>query len=230
MKSPKLSFALWLEALRAKFHSQGAPWGREEFDRILGAYDGVEDVPTICFAEELIAAYPDAKIVLNTRDVDAWLRSMDATVGRVLRWRGWETLSKWDPALAGPWWEHGKVVCPAAYGTLTDYSPQGPARKGFEEHYARVRKAAPRERLLEYHVGEGWGPLCEFLGKSVPEGVEFPRVNDSEAFVRIHAFMWWLALSRMVGGIAVRSAPVVGVVAAVWWREELAGVLGRWFA
>jgi hypothetical protein len=90
MKAPKLNFNLWIEALLAKFHGQGKPWGREEFDRILGDYDGVEDVPTICFAEELVAAYPEAKIVLNNRDVDQWLHSMDSTAGRVCSWKGWE--------------------------------------------------------------------------------------------------------------------------------------------
>ena len=229
MKAPKLNFNLWIEALRAKFHGKGKPWGREEFDKVLGDFDGIEDVPTICFAEELIAAYPEAKIVLNNRDVDQWLHSMDSTAGRVLRWRGWETLAKWDPALVGPWWEHGKIVCPAAYGTLTDFSPSGPARQAFHDHYARIRAVAPKERLLEYHVKEGWGPLCEFLGKDVPEG-EFPRANDAKAFVQIHGFMWYLALSRMVGTIAVMGAPVFGVVAAVWWREELAGVVRRWLA
>jgi hypothetical protein len=152
---------------------------------------------------------------------------MDSTAGRVCRWAGWETLAKWDPALVGPWWEHGKIVCPAAYGTLTDYSLSGPARAAFEEHYARIRAVAPKERLLEYHVRDGWEPLCEFLGKEVPEG-EFPRVNDTKAFIRVHAFMWWLAVSRMVGTIAVMGAPVVGAVAAVWWRDELAGVVRRW--
>jgi hypothetical protein len=227
MKAPKLNFNLWIEALRAKFHGQGKPWGREEFDRILGDFDGVEDVPTICFAEELIAAYPEAKIVLNNRDVDQWLHSMDSTAGHVCRWKGWETLAKWDPALVGPWWEHGKIVCPAAYGTLADYSPSGPARAAFHEHYARIRAIAPKERLLEYHVKEGWEPLCEFLGKPVPEG-EFPRVNDTKAFIRVHAFMWWLALSRMVGTIALMSAPVVGAAAAFWWRDELAGMARKW--
>jgi hypothetical protein len=42
--------------------------------------------------------------------------------------------------------------------------------------------------------------------------------------------MWYLALSRMVGTIAVMSAPVVGAAAAFWWRDELAGVVRRWLA
>jgi len=230
MKAPRLNFSLWIEALRAKFYPEtitsavATPWGVDEFDKLLGDFDGVSDVPSICFAEELIKAYPDAKVVLNARDVDAWLRSMDGTAGRVLRWRGWATLARWDPALIGPWWEHGQLVMPTVYGTVTDFSTHGPARAAFHSHYDRVRAAVEGQegRLLEYKVQEGWGPLCKFLGREVPAG-EFPRVNDSGEFVKIHGFMWWLGLGRMVWGVAVMGAPVLAAGAAIWWRKELVG-------
>jgi hypothetical protein len=51
----------------------------------------------------------------------------------------------------------------------------------FEEHNAAVRRAVPADRLLEYTIGSGWKPLCDFLGKPVP-GEEFPRLNDTAAF------------------------------------------------
>ncbi|KAM0718682.1 hypothetical protein Q7P37_005753 [Cladosporium fusiforme] len=228
MRAPKLNFSLWIEALQAKFHGQGKPWGREEFDKVLGDFDAVEDVSTICFAEELIAAYPDAKIVLSNRDVDKWLASMESTAGVVLRWKSWPWLAGWDPSLAGPWWEHGKAVMQPAYDTFNDFSPASPAREAFHRHYERIRAVAPQERILEYRVQDGWGPLCEFLGVEVPEGVEFPRVNDKEAFVRVHGYMWWLALSRMVGTVALMGLPVVGGLVAFWFRGGLRTGLGRW--
>ena len=39
----------------------------------------------------------------------------------------------------------------------------------------------PADRLLVYDVRDGWGPLCEFLGKPVPEG-ELPHLNKKENF------------------------------------------------
>lgn len=54
------------------------------------------------------------------------------------------------------------------------------ARRAYRDHYALVRRVTPRGRLLEYQLADGWGPLCDFLGKPVPD-VPFPRVNDSEA-------------------------------------------------
>lgn len=41
----------------------------------------------------------------------------------------------------------------------------------------------PEDRLLEYKMGEGWKPLCDFLEVPVPEGKPFPRTNDTDGFV-----------------------------------------------
>lgn len=42
-----------------------------------------------------------------------------------------------------------------------------------------VRGLVPKERLLEWEVGDGWEPLCKFLGKPVPE-VAFPHSNTRD--------------------------------------------------
>lgn len=63
---------MWLEALEAKYDGKGKPYGRAEFDKLLGHCQAVSDIPALCFAEELIAAYPEAKVILTVRDVDSW--------------------------------------------------------------------------------------------------------------------------------------------------------------
>lgn len=50
-----------------------------------------------------------------------------------------------------------------------------------EQHSEMVRQLVPREQLLEWHVEDGWEPLCEFLDKDVP-AISFPRANDKGAF------------------------------------------------
>jgi hypothetical protein len=35
----------------------------------------------------------------------------------------------------------------------------------YKQHYTHVRKVAQKEKLLEYKLGSGWEPLCEFLRK-----------------------------------------------------------------
>lgn len=54
------------------------------------------------------------------------------------------------------------------------------AKPIYVEHYAKIRRLVPPERLLNYELGSGWGPLCEFLGKEIPEE-DFPWVNETSA-------------------------------------------------
>lgn len=71
---------MWLEALEAKYDGKGKPYGRAEFDKLLGHCQAVCNMPALCFAEELIAAYPEAKVILTVRDIDSWYRSVSAHV------------------------------------------------------------------------------------------------------------------------------------------------------
>lgn len=57
------------------------------------------------------------------------------------------------------------------------------ARRIFHQHYNEIRSIVPPENLLEYHISQGWQPLCEFLGDEIPYGVPFPCINDSDSFV-----------------------------------------------
>jgi hypothetical protein len=56
------------------------------------------------------------------------------------------------------------------------------ARKKYFAYYDRIREVVPPERRLEYRLGQGWEPLCEFLGKEIPD-VPFPNVNDKAEHV-----------------------------------------------
>lgn len=65
---------MWNEALDAKFNGKGKPYGREEFDKLLGHCQAVSDMPAICFADDLIGLYPEAKVILPLRDADSWYK------------------------------------------------------------------------------------------------------------------------------------------------------------
>ena len=43
------------------------------------------------------------------------------------------------------------------------------ALAAFEAHYAAVRATVPADRLLEWTVADGWGPLCAALDVPVPD-------------------------------------------------------------
>jgi hypothetical protein len=73
---------MWQEAVDRKFFGAGPKFGRPEFDQLLHDFGAVSsDTPAIAFADDLIAAYPEAKVVLVDRDIDSWFNSwMNAVI------------------------------------------------------------------------------------------------------------------------------------------------------
>ena len=69
----------------------------------------------------------------------------------------------------------------------------------YREWTEEVVATVPADRLLVFAPGDGWEPLCEFLGVLQPAG-PFPHVNDREAMTRRFA-----RVRR-----ATQAAPIVG--------------------
>ncbi|EON65149.1 hypothetical protein W97_04386 [Coniosporium apollinis CBS 100218] len=169
---------MWQDALAAKYDGIGT-FGRTEWDKLFGHCQAVCDWPCVAFAQELTEAYPDAKVILTTRDVDSWHASCLKTVD----WRANDPelvlvakLGDWAAALYQPML-HKFWAC----FFRGDFRKHG--KQVFTEYYAEVRSLVPPEKLLNYSVSEGWGPLCDFLEVPVPENKEFPHSNDTEKFV-----------------------------------------------
>ena len=52
----------------------------------------------------------------------------------------------------------------------------------FRQHSLDVEAAIAPERLLIYEAGDGWEPLCKFLGAPVPD-VPYPSENSRAEFI-----------------------------------------------
>jgi hypothetical protein len=72
------------------------PWKLLQCDTNAETQQAVTDIPCILFADELIAAYPNAKVVLNTRDPDKWLQSMGKTFYVIMSWKSMAFLGPLD--------------------------------------------------------------------------------------------------------------------------------------
>ncbi|KAM0332584.1 hypothetical protein ACHAQA_002868 [Verticillium albo-atrum] len=170
---------MWSDALAAKYHGVGEPFTRADWDQLLGHCQAVCDWPAVAFAPELIAAYPEAKVILTTRAPDPW----HASTLKTFYWRAH------DPELALlarlDW--AASMYQPMIRLFFATFFQDAFAERGkqiYEDHYAAVRALVPRENLLEYRVADGWEPLCAFLDVPVPaKDVPFPNVNDSALFV-----------------------------------------------
>nr|GAT44696.1 predicted protein [Mycena chlorophos] len=201
---------LWLEALEAK--ERGESWGRTEWDALLGHCEAVTDAPAMCFSEELIAAYPNAKVVLTNRDPARWWGSFSKTIVAQLQSRWYGLTAYLDPRVSGRIIPMTRRTVYSLLGDLSTVTGEQ-AMEAYVAHYQRVRELVPKERLLEYEVArDGWEPLCAFLGHEVPKEA-FPRENDSARFQQ--------RLDRSIRGIIVAFV-VLKVVPGV---VLLAGIL-----
>jgi hypothetical protein len=159
------SMTLWIEAAA----------GRPQWDEIFAEFQSAVDYPTAAHWQALAAYYTQAKIIHTVRDPDAWFDSTQATIfaraGMAAREMSTGTSVQADffRSFAGPLLAH---LHDRAF--LTDY---------FTRHTEAVRAAIPVERLLIYQSGQGWEPLCAFLGVAVPD-TAYPSENSRAAFIQ----------------------------------------------
>ncbi|KAL4909563.1 hypothetical protein BDW74DRAFT_187620 [Aspergillus multicolor] len=188
-----------------------------DFDTILHSSVGVCDLLAAEFAPELIAAYPDAKVILNTRkDLDAWHSSMQKTMGYFdANPADWDWVKSWFSAEL--FWVR-QAMCRTMMPLFFRGSFASNGKWVYEQHVAMIRGLGlPKERLLEWSVEDGWGPLCKFLGKNVPNA-EFPNGNPPQAWAERIAVTTKEYHQRAVRNMFVFGAVFVGVL----------GVAGAW--
>ncbi|EHK21150.1 uncharacterized protein TRIVIDRAFT_51874 [Trichoderma virens Gv29-8] len=154
---------------------------RSDWDNLWGdKYDIVTDL-ACPFTDQLIQAYPDAKIVVVQRDFDSWWNSYQVGVLDKLFSPGQQIFVFLIRNVLGS--RAADAMLKVNYGLFKATSVaeiREHAREVYDEYYRKIRETIPAEKRLEYTMGDGWEPLCAFLGKDVPD-IPFPRLNDSKA-------------------------------------------------
>lgn len=209
-------------------HDALLPWAKGDWDRLVGRYRAITDVGSM-FTEQLLAHYPDAKVIVVERPVGKWISSFgDIFIDNwFFSWQNWFTnrLASWVGLY------HITALQQVMLGWLDGFT-QEDARKRLPEvhrnHYAMVRARVPKEQLLEFQLTDGWEPLCKFLDVPVPDE-PFPHFNDKEYMLGKRD---WLV--KFIGGLALLKAgsiaAAVGVVVYSWrrWNGWLAARARDW--
>ena len=151
-------FPQWLQVVR------GAP----DWDAIFEGFVSTVDYPTANYWRELAEFYPEAKVILSTRDAEGWFDSVQRTIFSP------GNLGRTNQPPLGEFFQ----------GAVTrDFGDRIDDREfmvdSFRRWEADVITSLPPERLLVHRLGDGWEPLCAFLGVPVPT-VPYPRVNTSD--------------------------------------------------
>jgi hypothetical protein len=72
-----------------------------------------------------------------------------------------------------------------------------------------IRGLVPKDRLLEWSVEDGWEPLCEFLGKPIPDE-RFPHVNAAAGWAGQEMRIGKKYILGAIRNVLVFSALVAG--------------------
>eukprot|EP00930_Biecheleria_cincta_P034912 TRINITY_DN2405_c0_g1_i2.p1 TRINITY_DN2405_c0_g1~~TRINITY_DN2405_c0_g1_i2.p1 ORF type:complete len:300 (-),score=31.23 TRINITY_DN2405_c0_g1_i2:134-1033(-) len=162
---------------------------REGYDATAG------DSPWCFMYEDLMRMKPNYKVISSVHPggPDAWVDSSDT-------WNSFHVGGFYPPA--PPPGTNDSTTPPGFAGRkITDYPPErlnehfyaskldcfinethneswgDRCKQGYLAHYDKVRRAVPKDRLLEFNASDGWAPLCSFLNLPVPD-MPFPDVND----------------------------------------------------
>jgi hypothetical protein len=202
----------WDEAPDRVARGEPVDWGE-----VFSGYEATVDWPGCRFYEELVRAYPDAKVLLSVRDPESWYDSAWSTIARGPR-------SDATPAMS-LLFKVGQLAAPSmrrvpsmVRKVITDGTFDGRfedreyAVEVFVQHIDEVKERVPAEKLLVYEVGEGWGPLCDFLGVEAPER-PFPHLNDRGEFPKMMRRRMVRALTPAIG----RTVAAASLVLTALW-------------
>ena len=87
-------------------------------------------------------------------------------------------------------------------------------KAGFVAHNDKVRKLVPAERFLEFSPSQGWGPLCQFLRKDIPNE-PFPYINQGNHSKNI---FFTAIVVRLVNSYWIHALGLSGVMLALVWK------------
>ena len=159
-----------IELWRAAGRGQPMDW-----EALFEGYQAAVDWPTCNFWEDQLRAYPDAKVILSERDAEAWYTSVMNTIYPSTL----EMQKSDDPTVSAG----VDMAFELIWNGLFDGRMEDRAHviACYQAHNQHVKDTVPADQLLVFNPGEGWDPLCAFLGVAVPEE-DYPNTNSTVEF------------------------------------------------
>lgn len=176
---PEREIKTWIQVLN-QWRPEAISIKHSNLDLIKERVDGfvaITDSPGSTLVRELMAIYPDAKVICTVRDVDAWERSMATVSTKSTQWflrfvlfplPSLRYFVDYINALRQQWF-------------LKFGETEPVTSSSYNQHITWLKENVPENRLVFIDVRNGWEPLCKALDLPVPKDVPFPRINDSQA-------------------------------------------------
>lgn len=142
-----------------------------DWERLFEGFQSTVDWPSTYFWRELVARYPEAKVIHTERPAEVWWKSFSLTIKEALGDETAPPMRAWSEMV-------NTIITKRTFGGDME---KANVLRVYAAHNAEVKRTISRERLLEFDVAQGWEPLCAFLGLSVP-ATPFPNTNTTADF------------------------------------------------
>jgi len=146
-----------------------------DWNDVFEGYTSQMDWPGAHVWHETSVAFPDAKVIHTERPEDAWWNSFNGTIGKFFA-----VYSDLEipPHITDIFSTMHHWVINETFGDFTD---RDSAIAAYRLNNEKVRHTIPADRLLVFHVADGWDPLCRFLELPVPD-TAFPHSHPKNEF------------------------------------------------
>ena len=156
---------LWLRAWKREFI----------WDDIFDGYQAAVDWPVAAFWPQLMEAYPEAKIILSTREPEAWYERAKNTIFTSMD----EGINSKNQEIRKRILMAKEIIVDGTFnGKLNDKKH---CIKIYNENIARCKKEVDSDRLITFNPKDGWDSLCKQLACPIPN-VDYPFINTTKEF------------------------------------------------
>jgi len=154
----------------------------EDIRKMLQDVDAVTDSPACFYWKEILQAFPDAKVLMGTRESeDVWYNSFKRQLDSIER-TDFSFFTVFSPEFR----RLGSFIN-ALHRNMYGLSYEGGIsckmnsseihlKSSYRRHNADVLVNCPKDKLLMVNLQDGWDPICRFLGKPIPD-LPFPHKN-----------------------------------------------------
>ena len=151
--------------------------GKAEWDRVFCGYQSAVDWPVAAYYRDLMAVYPEAKVILTVRDPGSWHRSIMTTIYQARR-QFVIRLTRVFPPLYHFMNAMERAVWQGVFQNKVEDKDH--AIEIFQNHIEEVKHIVPPERLLVFEARQGWEPLCSFLQVPLPVDKPYPHRHKGD--------------------------------------------------
>jgi hypothetical protein len=162
-------------------HVPGSTWQAFLFNRPKTLM--LADTPVYCPSViEFVLRHPnDVKFIYLNKDPEEWFASMQ----KVKLSNTYVRLHNAPPEEKEKWSRSTQVDFASLheilkYGTFEHDT----VIQCFNEHKETMERLIPEDRLLKYNFSDGWKPICNLVGVSVPD-IPLPHLNQNTMFDKI---------------------------------------------